>query len=95
MVVLLVTRRSSGVGRRMESTLARLQLRERRTVRVARVDADDRPDLVRRLGVREIPSVVILRNMRPLAWLPGRATLGEVEHALSSHACGERRDRPA
>ena len=47
-LVLLVTRRTSGIGRRMESVLARLQVRERDRVRVARVDADDRPDLVRR-----------------------------------------------
>ena len=51
-LVLLVTRRTSGIGRRMESVLARLQVRERDRVRVARVDADDRPDLVRRLGRR-------------------------------------------
>jgi thioredoxin-like negative regulator of GroEL len=84
-LVLLVTRRTSGVGRRMESVLARLQVRERDRVRVARVDADDRPDLVQRLGVQEIPTIVMFRGRRRLASLKGRATLGEVEQTLSEH----------
>jgi thioredoxin-like negative regulator of GroEL len=85
-LVLLVTRRTSGVGRRMESVLARLQVRERDRVRVARVDADDRPDLVQRLGVQEIPSIVMVRGRRRLACLKGRTTLGDVERTLSEHA---------
>jgi thioredoxin-like negative regulator of GroEL len=67
----------------MESVLARLQVRERRRVRVYRVDADVRPELVRRLGVREVPSIVMLEDGRPLACLGGRVTLGQVEEALS------------
>ena len=88
-LVLLVTRRTSGIGRRMESVLARLQVRERDRVRVARVDADDRPDLVRRLGVQEIPSIVMFRDRRKLACLKGRATLGDVQRTLSEHAVDE------
>jgi thioredoxin-like negative regulator of GroEL len=87
-LVLLVTRRTSGVGRRMESVLARLQVRERDRVRVARVDADDRPDLVQRLGVQEIPTIVMFRGRRRLASLKGRVTLGEVEQTLSEHVEG-------
>jgi thioredoxin-like negative regulator of GroEL len=88
-LVLLITRRTSGVGRRMESVLARLQVRERDRVRVARVDADDRPDLVRRLGVQEIPSIVMVRGRRRLACLKGRTTLGDVERTLSQHVTEE------
>ena len=89
-LVLLVTRRTSGVGRRMESVLARLQVRERNRVRVARVDADDRPDLVRGLGIQEIPSIVMFQGRKRFACLRGRATLGDVERTLSEQA-----DRPA
>jgi len=94
-LVLLVTRRTSGVGRRMESVLARLQVRERDRVRVARVDADDRPDLVRRLGVQEIPSIVMFQGRRRLACLRGRATLGDVERTLTEHAEEEEESRAA
>lgn len=69
----------------MESVLARLQVRERDRVRVALVDADDRPDIVRRLGVQEIPSIVMFRDRKRFACLRGRATLGDVENALSGH----------
>ena len=82
-LVLFVTRRTSGVGRRMESMLARLQLQERR-VRVCRVDADARPELVHELGIEEIPSIVMLKDRQPMARLPGRATLGDIERVLES-----------
>jgi thioredoxin-like negative regulator of GroEL len=55
----------------MESVLARLQVRERDRVRVAFVDADDRPDIVRRLGVQEIPSIVMFRDRKRFACLRG------------------------
>lgn len=68
----------------MESVLARLQVRARGRVLLRRVDADARPDLVRGLGVREIPSIVMLAGRRRVASLCGRVTLGEVERALAS-----------
>jgi thioredoxin-like negative regulator of GroEL len=83
-MLVLVTRRTSGVGRRMESMLARLQLRvRRRGIEVRRIDADDKPELVRRLNVDEIPSIVVLEDRRPVARLRGRVTLSEVEQALA------------
>jgi thioredoxin-like negative regulator of GroEL len=82
-VVVFVTRRSSGVGRRMESVLARLQVRERSRVKILRVDADSRPELVRKLAVKEVPSILVYKNRKPVAWLRGRATLGDVDRALA------------
>ena len=77
----------------MESVLARLQVRERNRVRVAFVDADDRPDIVSRLDIQEIPSIVMFRDRKRVACLRGRATLGDVENALSGQV--ERDDTPA
>ena len=94
-LVLLVTRRTSGVGRRMESVLARLQVRERERVRVARLDADDRPDLVRQLGVQEIPSIVMFQGRKRFACLRGRATLGDVERTLSEQVDRQQESRAA
>jgi len=82
-VVVFVTKRSSGVGRRMESVLARLQVRERSRVKILKVDADRRPELVRKLAVKEIPSILVYKNRQPVAWLRGRATLGDVDRALA------------
>jgi len=94
-LVLLVTKRTSGVGRRMESVLARLQVRERERVRVARVDADDRPDLVQQLGVQEIPSIVMFQGRKRFACLRGRATLGDVERTLSEQVDRQQESRAA
>jgi thioredoxin-like negative regulator of GroEL len=82
-VVVFVTRRSSGIGRRMESVLARLQVRERSRVKILRIDADRRPEVVRKLAVKEIPSILVYKNRKPVAWLRGRATLGDVDRALA------------
>ena len=81
-MVVFVTRRSSGIGRRMESVLARLQVRERSRVKILRIDADRRPEVVRKLAVKEIPSILVYKNRKPVALLRGRATLGDVDRAL-------------
>jgi thioredoxin-like negative regulator of GroEL len=83
--VVLVTRRTSGAGRRMESLLAQLQLRMRDRVDVRALDADERPDLVRRLGVSEIPSIVVVKNRRTVTVLGGRATFAEIEHTVAPY----------
>ena len=67
----------------MESVLARLQVRERQRVKIVRVDADRRPELVKQLAVNEIPSILVYKNRKPVAWLRGRATLGDVDRALA------------
>ena len=83
--VVFVTSKTSGAGRRMDSVLARLQLRHRaEEVRVLRVDVDEQPELARHLDVREIPSIVMVKRMRPYAWLPGRATFADLERALAA-----------
>ena len=81
--VYFITRATSGVGRRMDSVLARLEL-QHKDVLVHRVDADSEPELARRLGVREIPSVVIVSDMRPFARLSGRASLEEIAALLGA-----------
>ncbi len=83
--VLFVTRRTSGVGRRMESVLAALQVR-RRNLRIVHVDADAQPDLVGKLGVRQVPTTVFLKQHQPVATICGRATLEELEGVLAAVA---------
>jgi thioredoxin-like negative regulator of GroEL len=84
--VLLVTRRTSGAGRRMESLLAQLQLRARDRIDVQTLDADQSPDLVQRLGVSKIPSIVVVKNGRPVEVLGGRATFAEIERVVAPYA---------
>jgi thioredoxin-like negative regulator of GroEL len=84
--LIFVTRRTSGVGRRMESVVASLQSRNRDRIAIRKVDADDDADLVEELGVREVPALVFLHRGRRVARLEGRATLEQLEHALDAFA---------
>jgi thioredoxin-like negative regulator of GroEL len=86
--LLFVTRRTSGVGRRMESVLATLQSRKHDGVRIHRVDADAEPDLVGRLGVDQIPTLVFIKDRRSVAQICGRATLDEIESVLAAVSTG-------
>jgi thioredoxin-like negative regulator of GroEL len=84
--LLFVTRATSGVGRRMESILATLQTRKRDSVQIQRVDADVEADLVGRLGVDQIPTLVFVKDRRSVARISGRATLEEIENVLATIA---------
>jgi thioredoxin-like negative regulator of GroEL len=84
--LIFVTRRTSGVGRRMESVVASLQSRNRDRVVIQTVDADEDADVVAQLGVGEVPALVFLRGDRSVVTLEGRATLEELEHALDACA---------
>jgi thioredoxin-like negative regulator of GroEL len=59
----------SGASRRAEGFLA--QVLQRRgnhdTFRLARVEVDERPDLVERFGVREVPTLLVVADQRVCA----------------------------
>ena len=82
--LLFVTRRTSGIGRRMESVLATLQARKRDGISIHRVDADAEPELVGQLGVDQIPTLVFVKNRRSVAQICGRATLDEIENVIAA-----------
>ena len=81
--LLFVTRETSGIGRRMESVLATLQTQKRDSVQIERVDADAEAELVGRLGIDQIPTLVFVRDRRSVAQIGGRATLAEIESVLA------------
>lgn len=51
-----------GPCKRMEPIIARLEADFRGRAEVVRVDIDQQPDLARQYGVKEVPTVVIVRN---------------------------------
>jgi thioredoxin-like negative regulator of GroEL len=75
-LLVFFTSRRSGPARRMESLLAHIARKERKTLRVKKVDVDERPDIAERFHVDEIPS---------LARLDGRSTAPTIESLLESH----------
>jgi thioredoxin-like negative regulator of GroEL len=75
----------SGPARRMESLLAHLARKERTRLRVMRVDIETQPDLVERLGVSEVPTLVLVKGKRVVDRLEGRASAPKIEGMLEQH----------
>jgi thioredoxin 2 len=83
--LLFFTTARSGPGRRMESHLAHLARRERTRLRISRVDADATPRLVERLGVTEIPTLVLLEGRKPVGRIEGRASAPQIDDMLAEY----------
>ena len=85
-LLVFFTSRRSGPARRMESLLAHIARKERETLRVKRVDVDERPDLAEKFRVSEVPSLALVRGKRVVARLDGRVTAPKIESMLDSVA---------
>ena len=75
----------SGASRRMESLVAWVKVTQRRRLRVVDVDAERSPELAERLGVREIPTLLVLDGGRVVDRLEGRATGRQIEKLIRPH----------
>ena len=77
--------RRSGPARRMESVLAHVARKERGRLRVAAVDVDERPEVARRLRVTTVPTLVLVKDGRPVVRVEGRASAPRIERMLDAH----------
>ena len=84
-LLLFFTNGTSGPARRMESLLAHLARKERARLRISLVNADQNPEFMEKLGVTEIPTLVLIRDGRPVARLEGRASAPQMEKMLAPH----------
>jgi thioredoxin 1 len=84
-MLLFFTHARSGPARRMESLLAHLARKERTRLRIARIDVDSQPDWVERLGVTEIPTLVLIKERRPVGRLEGRVSAPQIERMIAPH----------
>jgi thioredoxin-like negative regulator of GroEL len=69
----------------MESLLAHLARKERARLRIARIDADAQREWVDRLQVTEIPTLILIKDRRPVDRLEGRVSAPQIERMLSSY----------
>ncbi|HEX7309757.1 MAG TPA: thioredoxin family protein [Gaiellaceae bacterium] len=76
------TRATSGPARRMESLLAHVARKERRRLKVRRVDADQHPHLLSKFAVEQVPSLVLVIDQKVVGRIDGRASLSEIEQLL-------------
>ena len=84
-MLVFFTRSTSGPARRMESLLAHVQRKERDRLRVRRVDADEHPRLLKKFGVEEVPSLVLVIDQRVVDRIDGRANMPQIEQLLEEH----------
>jgi thioredoxin-like negative regulator of GroEL len=84
-MLVFFTRPTSGPARRMESLLAHVARKERERLRVRRVDADDHPRLMRKLGVAEVPALVLVIEGKVAGRIDGRANMPQIEQLLEEH----------
>jgi thioredoxin-like negative regulator of GroEL len=84
-MLLFFTQSRSGPARRMESLLAHLARKERSRLRIARIDVDEQPDWVERLKVTEIPTLVLIKDRRPVGRLEGRVSAPQIERMIAPY----------
>lgn len=92
-VLLFFTASTSGPARRMESLLAHLARKERGRLRIARIDVDESPDWVDRLKVTGVPTLVLVKERRPVGRLEGRASAPQIERMIAPHLAPKEKAR--
>ena len=75
----------SGPSRRMESLVAHIARKERDRLRVIQVDVDQRADLVEKLAVQSVPTLVLVIDRKAVARLDGRASAPKIDAMLDEH----------
>ena len=84
-MLLFFTTTRSGPARRMESLLAHLARKERGRLRISRIDVDESPEWAERLRITEIPTLVLIKERRPVARLDGRASAPQIERMIAPY----------
>ena len=84
-LLLFFTTPTSGPARRMESLLAHLARKERSRLRVSRIDVDARPEIAEKLKVTDVPTLVLVKDKRPVARLEGRVSAPQIERMIAPY----------
>ena len=84
-LLLFFTNSRSGPARRMESLLAHLARKERTRLRISKIDVDAHPEWVERLNVTEIPTLVLVKDRKPVERLEGRVSAPQIERMIAPH----------
>ena len=94
-LLVFFTSAKSGPARRMESLLAHLERKERQRLCIKRVDVDANPEIAARFKVGVVPTLVLLKENKPVARLEGRASAPKIEQMLEPYLPGAPASAPA
>jgi thioredoxin-like negative regulator of GroEL len=67
----------------MESLVAWVKVTERKRLRVVDLDADSNPELAHHLGVKQTPTLLVVRNGAVVRRHEGRATGRQIQELIS------------
>ena len=84
-MLLFFTAPTSGPARRMESLLAHLARKERARLKVSRIDVRENPKLAEKLGVEDVPTLILVKDRRPVDRLDGRVSAPQIERMLEPY----------
>ena len=84
-MLLFFTNGTSGPARRMESLLAHLARKERDRLRISRIDLDTSPEWADKFGIEGVPTLVLLKDKRPVERLEGRVSSPQIERMIAPH----------
>jgi thioredoxin 2 len=84
-LLVFFTSARSGPARRMESLVAHIARKERGRLRVIQVDVDQHGELVEKLAVQDVPTLVLVVDRKAVARLDGRASAPKIEAMLETH----------
>jgi thioredoxin-like negative regulator of GroEL len=84
-LLLFFTTPRSGPARRMESLLAHLARKERTRLRISKINVDEHPEWVERLKVTEIPTLVLVKDRKPVERLEGRVSAPQIERMIAPY----------
>jgi thioredoxin 1 len=83
--LLFFTKATSGPARRMESLLAHLARKERDRLRISRIDVSESPEWAARFAIEDVPTLVLIKDRRPVARLEGRVSAPQIERMLEPY----------
>jgi thioredoxin-like negative regulator of GroEL len=83
--LLFFTKSTSGPARRMESLLAHLARKERDRLRISRIDVDASSEWTDRFAIADVPTLVLIKDRRPVSRLEGRVSAPQIERMLDLH----------
>jgi thioredoxin 1 len=77
--------RQSGAARKMESLIAWVKVTQKQRLRVVDLDVDSSPELADKLGVRRVPTLLVLEGGEVVDRLEGRATGRQIDALIRPH----------
>jgi thioredoxin-like negative regulator of GroEL len=85
----------SGPSRRMDGLVSWLYVRERKRLRLKTIDVDRHVDIAERFRVKEVPTLLLVKDRRVVVRLEGRVTGRQIDSAILPHLRDEVDAEPA